>query len=454
MRVSVYSAAAVALLLAAAVLTRDGPETGSGQTKPGYARGALAKDEPQAIYAADPNDAWNRIFHGLFTHTVKARASDEFSDAGPFAPLYVNSFDKMSLGTRSVERVEPGDRAIEPLYPYDLCILPQGAATALTEPAFAQLQRALTDALQEAKDQPPLARALMQSDAWAAYDVLHRYGANRAKADKPRCEQLLTLLARFVKKLALAPDQIEALPDNYAVAARARKLPDLFAPGSGWMEVDRGAGRIHDHVADYRRATRVFLRPPDPPRDRQAFVNSLRARADGAQFDSVALVVQLLLIDTHGKVVPTHLTYLVQRRTFVAEGGKLKETKVAVEELSRKALLGEPGSTGFVTFAESDPAYLPFAGNDYGFASRLPLSRKGVGESNVVSRESVLVTQRRHCGSCHGGDLAVLMTFSTHESPPPPPALLNPSDNDHGHYIAREKMKRADFEALQRHWGN
>jgi hypothetical protein len=417
-----------------------------------YRVGSLAKDEPQEVYSPNPRDPWNRIFYCLFTRSVQLRVSDEFADAAPFMPVYINAFDKISVSTRSCERIEPGDRAIEPLYPYDFCILPQGAATALTEPRFSQLQRALTDALEEGPKRPLLARALMQTDMWAAYDMLHKHG-RRITADTSRVEQLVPLLAKFVKKLALTRAEIDVLPHNYVPAARAGKLPDLFEPGSAWMQIWE-RGRVHDYVADYRRATRVFLKPSSPPSDKQAFIDSFRERIDIAQLEAVALVMQLLLIDTNGQIVPTDLTYFVQLRTFVRESGKFKETRLAVNELSRKLLLADPKSCGFATLKEKDPAYLPFAGNDYGFASRMPLGRGSYTKRDLLSRESILVTQRRHCASCHSENLTGLRTFSKQPMHPSPPVkLLDPSANDHGHFVAQEKLKREDFKTLMQEWG-
>ena len=89
-----------------------------------------------------------------------------------------------------------------------------------------------------------------------------------------RCkEELLELLARSVKDLALSTGEIQALPDNYASA----RLPfDLFAQDGGWIEIEYFPDRAHDHAADYRRATRIFLKPASPPADRFQWLDSLR----------------------------------------------------------------------------------------------------------------------------------------------------------------------------------
>jgi hypothetical protein len=282
----------VLLILALALV----PTLCEAQPKPSYRARSLRKDEPQAIYSPDPNDAWNRIFHCLFTRTVPVRASNEFRDAGPFTTFYVNSStDGMSLSVRSLERIESGDGAIDPLYPS--FISTEGRSLVLTEPRFPQLHDALAAALKETTRRPPLARALMQGDAWAAYDLLHDYGTDKTRADQARCDQLLELLAKFIKKLALTPGEIDQLPDNYGAAARVGKVPDLFAPESGWLEVEWLPQRRHDYAADFRRATRVFLKPASGTPDKQALVDSLpRSHGAPAWLDSVAQVTQLLLI--------------------------------------------------------------------------------------------------------------------------------------------------------------
>lgn len=105
----------------------------------------------------------------------------------------------------------------------------------------------------------------MQSDVWAAYDLLYRRRSGFAVVDnqfREHADQLLILLARFIKKLALTRSEIEALPDNYAAASRHNNLPALFDPDSGWIEVQWHPDRSHDHSVDYRRAARVFIKPP------------------------------------------------------------------------------------------------------------------------------------------------------------------------------------------------
>jgi|SRR6516225_5689120 len=87
------------------------------QTPPAYRAGSLTKQEPQSIYAADPQDAWNRIFYLLFTRTVKLRLADNFKEGTPFVPIRIGTPLSQTASARTFERIESGDRAIDPLYP-------------------------------------------------------------------------------------------------------------------------------------------------------------------------------------------------------------------------------------------------------------------------------------------------------------------------------------------------
>src|SRR5262247_1866879 len=168
--------------------------------------GSLPKDEPQAIYHPDPEDSWNRIFYCLFTRTVKARLSQDFSEGAPFISGRMGIYSELRFSAGLFERIESGDGAIDPLY--SSFLTSAGATQALAEPRYSILKRALVDALGESRDRPALDRALMQGDVWAAFDILSGYrhikGPQGESLDERRSE-LLPLLARFIRKLALTP---------------------------------------------------------------------------------------------------------------------------------------------------------------------------------------------------------------------------------------------------------
>jgi hypothetical protein len=398
----------------------------------------------QPIYAPDPSDSWNRAFNALFTRTVRLRLSKEFAGAALLERVKISGFPDLAISTTTYERIESGDRAIEPLDPLLVHIVSRSARQrVLFEPSFTRLKQALTDALRDGPRRSPLARALLQSDLWAAHDVLFATGTSDA-AQRARKEELLGLLARSVKKLALSTREIQALPDNFA----SGHLPfDLFAKDGAWIEIEYVPDRMHEYDADYRRATRIFLKPASPPKDRREWLKSLGQ--EGAdlinKLDASALVVQLLLVEESGIVVPSRLTYDVQVRTFLkGDAGKWSSTKVAVAELSRRAILnGQAG--GLRAVDERAPAYLPAAGNDYFFAS---------AQVRLPAREAILATTRMRCQSCHGEDLRIIFTFGVHAPAGSLVHELNTRDSEHGRFVSQRKMQRTDFKELIRRWVN
>jgi hypothetical protein len=433
--------------LSIVVLTLGGLSVRSqAKAPPTYRQGSLAKQKPQPIYSSNPNDPWNRIFYLLFTRTVKLRLADNFRAAAPLisvSPFFVPHW----ASTRIFERIESGDRAIDPLYPSFFSAA--GAESVLEDPRFVRLKRALQVALDERAARSPLERALMQSDAWAAFDVLDQdYGFSGKLLD--RRNELLTLLARFVRKLALTPTEIARLPDNYAAAQQSRRLPSVFDGRSGWVELEWFPNREHDSSADDRRASRVFLKPRGGTQQFfQDLNDSLRQNPNSFVpdvtnlVDGAALVTEDLLIDSTCRVEPSPLTFDVETRSFARNAqGRVSETKIAEYELSRKLLLANTLSGGLFRVGPGDPVYLPAAGNDYTFASPSP--------GGPEPRLPILGSLRGRCEACHLSTER-FMTFSIvrppHERSPAVRQLV-PSEDPRGHYVAQQKMKQADFIAL------
>jgi RNA polymerase sigma factor (sigma-70 family) len=416
------------------------PKEYQANEKPQAPKALDAQDKPQAVYAANHDDPWNRIFYCLFTRTIKARLSDDFGE-----------------GQRVVERIEYGDRAIEPISPSPTggwTTYQDGAYRVMTEPLYSRFKKALEDTLNYRRQRPPLARALMQADVWAAHDILSRnydFYSEGGKKRLDRRNELVGLLAQLVKKVALTPKEIKALPDNYAAAIAVHRLPDLFGADSGWWEVRWSKERIHDSAADYRRVARVFIKPASSPKDRLQFLNGMRLGSEkpskpSKQLEAVALVTQNLLIDSDGKAVVSPLTYEVQVRTFVKDkDGKLVRTESKQYELNRQKLLHDPKGGGFVEADDKVAVYLPNAGNDYSFASH---PHRG-------DAEPIMVRLGTRCTACHGS--AEVFTFNRDVEPDesgalPPVTLLKPSDNEHARYVIGRKAERKEFTALQERW--
>lgn len=402
----------------------------------------FVSDNPHSIYAADPNDSWNRIFAALFTRTVKLRMSDAFPEGAPFIRL--RGFDmgppSLRVSRAQLSRTELGDRAIEPLYP--AFFTAEGPLQVLSERGFSELTSALSEALSETKDRSAVERALMQADVWAAYDILYaiRFSTVQAGPEAPeRRAKLLSLLRQFVRKLALSSDEIRSLKNNYSLAAGDSKLPDLFSTESGWLEIELLTHRLHDDAARFRRAARVFVKPRTPPADPGQFVESLKHNQHHDQLDAVALVVQNLLIDRSGRVVPAPLFSDVQFRFFKNDQ---KTGKTSAEpqqfELSRRRLLTSPMSGGFIEFSATSPAYLSTAGNDYDFATAIQ-----------EAGGPVLAPLRTRCTQCHDSSLTHLMTYSIHYVPPVPTVrILKALDQERAFYVAQRKEQRDDFKSL------
>jgi hypothetical protein len=408
------------------------------------------------IYSNRLTDPWNRVFHCLFTRTLRTRISDEFprSEAGPF----VNSGDFLNLrvSTRTFDQTESGDRPIDPLYappPFT----GDGPYQVLIDPRYSMLIAALHDALNDTTPRSSLARAIFQTDLWSAYDILHwdLYPKDRGTILDGHKHEISDLLARLIRKLALTPQEIEALPENYAVACAHDSLPDLFSPNSDWIELQWLLPRTHDAQSNFRRASRVFVKPSQVPKDKQKFLNSLRTGTGLASpgVAGAAILVQPLLIDLLGRPTPSHLTTDVEVRLFQwAPDGKLQATHVHTYELSRSVMLRDPSTGGLVVKDRDSPVYLS-AGGSYGFAE--PTHFTSDDPSQVPS--ALIVKLRTRCARCHGENLDGLMTF-TIALPPhshtPSVKELNPAAHQIADYDVSRKSKSAEWRALQAYFAN
>jgi hypothetical protein len=420
----------------------------------GPPKATLLGSAPQPIYSSDPNDTWNRIFYFLFSRRVEIRLSDLFPEGAPFVD---------GISTRLFERDEIGDRAIDPLYPSHFVNI--GNRLVLADPAYSDIEKALQDALNEKAQRPVIARALMQNDLWGAHDILfYPFLPEDEKELGQRRLATLDLISRLIWKIALTPEEIKSLPNNYSAAVREHSFPDLFAKDSGWIEVVWFYPRAHDSVAGFRRTSRVFLKLKQPRQNLQRFLNGMPDRVESDPLhglDGVALVTQLMLVDSQGKIMPTSLTSEVQVRFFetVSSGtiqpndgtlemieGSFERARLQVCEISRKLFVREPESGGLIPEEERSPAYL----GRYAFAEGESVNQ-GPGLPMLVE-PPLQVTMRARCAFCHGDDLTQLNTFSIARPPrpqsSPPVKQLNPNEHETAKLAIAEKEKNRDFQAL------
>jgi hypothetical protein len=459
LRLKVAIVAAMVCLLAARLAIDEAKQRVDSTSSTDGSHATLVR-EPQGIYVSDPNDAWNQVFFLLFTRTVDARVIAANS------PVLFSGDPDFEVSEKRVSRVEDGDRAIDPLYPSwlgmdatDFDFDWKAAWKLLREPRYSRLVAALEGVRVTARSRPPMARALMQADLWAAFDMVYsltrplpRRSTDDLRERIQYAQLLLPRIAMTMRGLALTRDEIAALPNTYFASATTLSLPNLLEDGTGWTEIRWLRDRRQDRAANYRRATRVFLQLKEPPRDEAGFLNGLRDGSEQAPHSirSAAQVTQLLLLANDGTVVPSSITFDVQLRGEAARQGA---SVVPEYELSRRLLLGSPAGGGLVAFDENALAYLPSAANDFGFAT--PPRATG---------EPVEAPLERRCAACHGAEPGVgyLMTFSQpiglpraeSRGPASPETVerLPIADNVHGHDVARRKMEREDYRALRARW--
>ena len=440
-----FLTAGVATLVFAAATT---PEAAQQRAAKSPIVGLAAS--PEAIYSNDPNDSWNRIFYYLFSRRLITRMAPDFPEAAPFAEVQgLVQSTPLQASTRTFERNETGDRAIDPLYPSFISV--PGLFLILTDPTYQKFRKSLEDAREDNSQRSTVARAMMQNDLWSAYDIIYRYKHLKESGESDFANhrlEVLGLLGRVIRKIALRPDEIQSLPDDYSTARSKFPLPDLFGRDSDWLEVQWFPQRLHDESVDYRRVTRVFLKPAKPPQDLQKFLNNFRREYQDPviQLAGVALITQPLMIDDRGRLSSSKLSTDVQFRMFEksAQGTFLKTT-IGIYEISRKNLLNRPESGGMIEERDTAMVYLPSAGNDYTFASTL--------SGTIDPSTPIAVRARTRCAFCHGDkNLTVLMTFSMkvapNEDPGPPVRQLNPALHEAADFVISEKSKSENWISL------
>lgn len=271
------------------------------------ARPAAVADEPspsRAIYHADPEHLWNRLYEALFVRV------------GPDGRTY------------GQDRLEP---LLWPESKYLLEERPNKRATAVLEEFLKSKGEKLID--------DPLKRAILQRDLWLVFNWLEGrhdgFAEPRLDAEAVRTAQqrLRRPLAAVIGRLALSPKEIRQLPKNYAAAVASGRFarrfdaekpnqpylpPDLFTTDGPWVCVGRTDGlTAPEHLREDRdhrfnnSAFLVFVRLPAGRAAAGEYLKNLPPFPKGTE---LALVRQALLIDTSHRVVPSALTESVQLR--------------------------------------------------------------------------------------------------------------------------------------------
>lgn len=282
----------------------------------------------------------------------------------------------------------------------------------------------------------PLKQAMFQRDLWAIFDWL----GQRRDDHQSECEELQARLAQVIKRLALTPDQIKLLPDNYAAAVDARIFPTQYQPdnhetaflppellqtGDPWIVIGDTNGRftapVHLQSSPFtgrstflvlmrlpegREATIAYLQRlkefPQPwidNKDRSRALERVVPNPDLPQFPAgtqLALVRRMILIDSQGNLTPTPVTESVQIRVYrsIPKGAEIRPNEALRTQdgfefrLSRRKLFsGEAGGLREVLRDEKDFMLFRSHGIDWFERSSEPEKDQGL----VLNQ----------CASCH-----------------------------------------------------
>ncbi len=234
----------------------------------------------------------------------------------------------------------------------------------LSNPSHQNALRALDEFLEthgENLVRDPLKRAMLQRDLWAVFDwSVMQHSANNRPDYKKEKQELQSRLAEALRRLALTPDQITALPNTYAQAVASGGFakefdpnqverpflpPDLFDPHGPWVciqpspESDSGVTPMHLFNYSGRSGFLVFVRLPGGRKATMDYFHTLWTfpepytpgpGPDGDQAPpnsklpsfpagtEVALVRRMTLFDSQGELQATAIAESVQIRVYRA----------------------------------------------------------------------------------------------------------------------------------------
>lgn len=373
-----------------------------------------------AIYHADAEHLWNRLYAALFVRT------------GPDGVVYGR------------DRLEP--------------LLWKGSRHLLEGPSH-QRAAAVLDEFVEKRgekliDDPPK-RALLQRDLWLVYGWLA--GRTEGKSDldagtvRAAQDRLRRPLATIIGRLALTRTEIEALPDNYqaAVASEdfARRfdagkperpyLPsDLFSADGTWVCVGRIDGvTAPEHLREDRSygfnnsVFLVFLRLPGGRAAATEYLKELPRFPAGTE---VALVRRALLIDETQRVVPSPLVESVQLRV----GGDGMEFRLSRAQL----FAGKRGGLRPLGAEELD-FKTGFGGGHWDEFEEV---------SQVRPLSSALRPITKQCVGCHNRERFPDLLSGSHLGEPRPWLVKEMPLADISAVAAKTKEKQPSFAALRK----
>jgi hypothetical protein len=210
----------------------------------------------------------------------------------------------------------------------------------------------------------PTKRAFLQRDLWAVFDWTrswHMDGPGR---------NLRTRLARMMQRLALTPEEIKALPDNFAAVA-TKKIAgfpaDLWDTQGPWVLIGddnkntngaRTLTPVHDSFFGGRSAFLVLVQAGASRDQTIKFVRQVNDK-DKSSPPQVALVRRMLLIDKEGRIRLTPITesvrirgesgereFKLDRKDFLAGKTKQSIRRVTEDDRERAEIVFLGGNAG------------------------------------------------------------------------------------------------------------
>jgi len=421
------------------------------------ATAAFSSSSDLSIYDARPDHIWNRLYRHFF---VRVAGNGEEFGYDTLDPLLWPSTRYLSSGQSHQQAVD---------------LLDEFLAT--------HAENLITD---------PLKRAFLQRDLWAVFDIITQ-GDSRQQG---RAE-LQTRLARVIQRLALTPEQIRLLPDNYQLAVAGKSFPtqyqsdhnetsflpaEMFRADGPWTAIgtsDRPAAP--SHLADMAFAGRsvflVFLRLPagrdatiaylqrlkdfsqpwilNPEKSRP---NQIVANPDLPQFPlgtELALVRRMVLIDNQGKLTPTSLTESIQIRVYrsipnhvttASEEARASQTGFEFRLSRRKLFAGEAGGLRPVLSTDRDFEIFRSHGIDW------------FETAGAASLDRVQFAVRDHCIVCHfAPGINSVLSFSATRFQPltlRPYLLSKTTIANQEEFTAGWKQKQYEWGLLKGLWAN
>jgi hypothetical protein len=331
-------------------------------------------------FAADPDQLWNRLRHGLYSRSTPDGKSYEYEGLDP---AFVPQSRFLTDG---------------PTY---------GAALAILDQFLdGRAERLVTD---------PVKRAVLQRDLWAVVATTADPNLDR----QPQRRELQKRLAQVMRRVALTADEIKQLPDNLAAAVAARTFPraydsahpdrpflpvDLLQPDGPWVIVrsrlraDELAAPTHAEATGGRSAFLILLRLPEGRWATEDYLKRLEAVGEDQEIPQfpagtqVALLRRTLLIDTTGTLRPTSLTEGLQLRVYQ----KLTAPDLYEFSLHRADLFAGRSGGLHPTAADESNIF------DLGVLGLSPRGRQDPLESKERDPQSTPIVMKS-CVGCHAG---------------------------------------------------